>query len=69
MPADRAEELADGFLAETARGDCRYFTNAADDSVSVMSSSWNPATPATFDRGVLVVSKEGSACFWVEDED
>ncbi|MGE0785688.1 MAG: hypothetical protein AB7S26_08370 [Sandaracinaceae bacterium] len=31
--------------------------------------SWNPATSATFDAGVIVVGSVLSACVWVEDED
>jgi hypothetical protein len=64
MPAARAAELADGFLTETARPGARYFTNRAG-----MYNAWNPATAATFDLGVLVLSDAGSACLWVEDED
>ena len=57
MTPARAAELADAFLEETARPGARYFT--AD----------QPATAATFDRGVLVLADSGSACLWVEDED
>lgn len=31
--------------------------------------SWMPATGATFDTGVLVISRDRCACLWVEDED
>ena len=31
--------------------------------------SWNPATKATFDAGVLVIAQDRCACLWVEDED
>jgi hypothetical protein len=32
-------------------------------------NSWDPATDATFDMGVLVLGAAKSGCLWVEDED
>jgi hypothetical protein len=76
MPLDRALDLADRFLVEVTRDSCRFFTNmtapmepAPTSSRVRVGPSWNPATTATFDMGVLVVAPSGGACFWVEDED
>ena len=32
-------------------------------------SSWNPATDATFDNGILIVDNQTVTCIWFEDED
>ena len=32
-------------------------------------SSWSPATSATFDTGVIVVSDQKIGCVWFQDED
>lgn len=69
MPLTRAEALADAFLRETEGPGCRYFTNVVGTTESVRETSWNPATDATFDMGVLVLTERGSACFWIEEED
>jgi hypothetical protein len=76
MPFERAVALADRFLAETTQGSSHYFTNVIAFATPTPSGpkvqvgpSWNPATEATFDMGVMVVTPHGSACFWVEDED
>lgn len=65
MSSDRAQQLAERFLAECVAADATCFANVALPD----GSSWNPATDATFDQGVLFVSPSGGACFWVEDED
>ena len=31
--------------------------------------SWMPAIEATFDTGILVISRVQRTCLWVEDED
>lgn len=76
IPLERGAALAEAFLMEAAKDGCRYFTNVmmfpaptASDSGGKPGWSWNPATEATFDMGVLVVAERGSACFWVEEED
>ncbi len=38
-------------------------------NTGVDSSSWTPATSATFDVGVLVLGTTKAGCLWVEDED
>jgi hypothetical protein len=76
MSLERAKDLAERFLVEVTRTSCRLFTNlaaplaaAAPGALVSVGPSWNPATTATFDLGVLVVAPDGAACFWVEDED
>jgi hypothetical protein len=68
MSPERAAELVDAFMTETSRHDARYFTNV-DASWPSGTFATCPATSATFDSGVLVVSSTGSACLWFEDED
>jgi hypothetical protein len=57
MPEQQAVRLTERFFAEFGTG-ARFFTN-----------NWCPATDATFDEGVLVISPQRSGCLWVEDED
>lgn len=75
MPESRAAELADRFFAQFGPG-ARYYTNGTfhkepqriSESVTA-GPSWDAATEATFDTGVLVIALESSGCLWVEDED
>jgi hypothetical protein len=74
IPLPRAAELADRFLDQFGTDGVRYYTNgtfheARGPSLTWSGASWNPATEATFDTGVLVVGPNGSGCLWVEDED
>ncbi|MFO0797040.1 MAG: hypothetical protein U0804_06150 [Gemmataceae bacterium] len=74
MPAARAVDLADRFLAPFGTDGVRYFTNAmfdekAEPMFTLSSFGWNPVTAATFDTGVLVVGPRRCGCLWVEDED
>jgi hypothetical protein len=63
MSADQAAQLASavlGLMPESAR----WFSNRIPGD-----NSWNPATDATFDAGVVGISTEGAVVIWVEDED
>lgn len=74
MPASRAAELSDQFLAQFGKDAVRLFTNgtfheAQGSKLTWSGVSWDPVTPATFDTGVLVIGPRKSGCLWVEDED
>lgn len=68
MPESDATLLAQRFLNYVTDGEARYFTNGTFHNPSG-GAEWNPATDATFDTGVLVLSSKTSGCLWVEDED
>jgi hypothetical protein len=74
MPAARATELTERFLAQFGADGVRYYTNAVFDKTQPAgppwsSARWTPMTTATFDSGVLIMAPELSGCVWVEDED
>jgi hypothetical protein len=74
MPAARAAELAERFLAQFASAGVRFYTNSTfhecrGGKLTWSGVSWDPVTSATFDTGVLVIGPESSGCLWVEDED
>jgi hypothetical protein len=74
IPADRAAELADQFLAQFGTDGVRFYTNgtfheARGPKLTWAGASWDPVTAATFDTGVLVIGPRCSGCLWVEDED
>jgi hypothetical protein len=64
MSRSSAADLRRQFLALFQGQDVRFATN-----VGVPHNSWNPATDATFDMGVLVLGATRVGCLWVEDED
>jgi hypothetical protein len=66
MPEKVAQDLASRFLDCFEKETSQYYTNG---SYYCDSMSWNPATDATFDTGILVISQSCSGCLWVEDED
>ncbi|MEM7579090.1 MAG: hypothetical protein AAF316_04425 [Cyanobacteria bacterium P01_A01_bin.80] len=76
MSQVKAENLTTRFLDCFDIKDTQYYTNGSYyapeqgfvNNVKV-GHSWTPATYATFDTGILVVSKSKSGCLWVEDED
>jgi hypothetical protein len=72
VPLRQAEELAEQFLRAVGSVGARYFTNGTfglpRPSPNV-GASWSPATEATFDTGILVITPERTACLWFEDED
>jgi hypothetical protein len=74
IPMPRAAELAERFLDQFGINGARFYTNGVfresnDPSLTWPGASWNPATEATFDTGVLIISPTCSGCLWVEDED
>ena len=74
IPLPHAAELADRFLDQFGIDGVRFYTNgtfheARGPNLTWSGASWNPATKATFDTGVLVVSPKCRGCLWVEDED
>ena len=74
MPWARAIELTDRFLDKFSTDGVRFYTNGTFQETPGAKlfwsgASWNPATAATFDTGVLIVGPNCSGCLWVEDED
>jgi hypothetical protein len=74
MPASLAAELAEKFLGQFDLNQARFYTNGhffeiSGDKSAISGTGWTPATPATFDTGVLAISSRASGCIWVEDED
>jgi hypothetical protein len=72
VPLERARELAAAFVSSFPPQTTRYFTNGTfgkpRESQNI-GASWSPATEATFDTGVLMLSSEATACLWFKDED
>lgn len=72
MPQARADRLAQEFVRHFSGEDPRYFTNGdygrPGDHPNV-GPSWTPATNATFDTGILVITSERIGCAWFTDED
>jgi hypothetical protein len=69
MPRHEANRLTDAFLAQFDMTS-RFYTNGTFHEVAAGNgATWSPATDATFDTGVLVLSDALSGCLWVEDED
>jgi hypothetical protein len=76
MKQSCAKRLCREFLAGVNDNDASYFTNIdySDEGKQIAPNAWacpdwTPATEATFDAGIIVVSTGRSGCFWVEDED
>ncbi len=67
MPQERAKELAEQFVEQFGE-DVTFYSNGWT-GWETGSTSWYPATDATFDTGVLILGKDRSGCIWVEDED
>ena len=64
MSASRAADLWQQFLALFDGQEVEFASN-----VGTFHDAWTPATPATFDRGVLVTGTAKAGCLWVEEED
>ena len=64
MSASDATELWRQFMVLFDGQDVEFVSNA-----DAQGDSWTPATPATFDMGVLVLGASKAGCLWVEDED
>lgn len=76
MPEESAAALSTTFLQGFEDGSASFFTNTdytRKDGIfgkqSRLGPTWNSVTKATFDAGVIVISKTQCACLWVEDED
>jgi hypothetical protein len=67
MDADVARQYASDFLAEYAGTEAKIFTNARweDDRLA----GWNPATNATFNVLIVIMSTDFALSVLVEDED
>lgn len=70
MSAESASKLTDSFLEPFKADGTLYYTNGTFYEVPPRrTTTWNPATNATFDTGVLIRGATVSGCLWVEDED
>lgn len=71
MPLGDAERLADAILGLVPGA--QLYTNGTfgqlRDGETPSDASWNPATAATLDTGVIGLSPSGAVCVWVADED
>lgn len=66
VPLDRAAALARRVVAAHTDVGTRFYTNG---TLGTKSPSWTPATDATFDIGVLVLTPTISVVLWFQDED
>lgn len=72
MPQLDAEKLASAFVGEFIDEAARYYTNGdfgKPREEPGVGPGWTPATDATFDTGILVVTGTRIACAWFMDED
>jgi hypothetical protein len=72
MSAAQANTLAHEFVGQFSDECARFYTNGSYgcSRVGVKSlSDWSPATEATFDSGILVVTPTRIGCAWFMDED
>lgn len=74
VPAARAADLAERFIAQFGTEEVRYYTNGTfhenqGPKLGSPSATWDPVTGATFDTGILAIGRQYSGCLWVEDED
>jgi hypothetical protein len=68
MSAARALALAKEFVACFPHEATRFYTNGTFGRKQ-LARSWSPATDATVDSGLLVLSRSVTACLWLKDED
>ena len=76
MSEEEARAACDEFLSQFS-ADSWFFTNGtwekgwtkSGDGRSSFGPSWDPATDATFDGGVIVLDRSRSGVLWLEDED
>jgi hypothetical protein len=71
-PLEQARQLASSFVFSFPPLDTTYFTNGSFGKPREnpnVGPSWSPATDATFDTGVLVLSGVSTSCLWFKDED
>lgn len=72
MPLATAIKLANQFIAEFLDESPRFYTNGEWGRRQFefgIGPGWMPATDATFDTGVLVLSDYRTGCVWCMDED
>jgi hypothetical protein len=76
LPISEANALANEFIELFSNLDPRFYTNGNWQLPPKQTAShvwkgntWNPATDATFDAGILVLGNQLSGCAWFEDED
>jgi hypothetical protein len=72
VPLPEADRLASEFVGEFVDEGASYYTNGTfgkPRKAPGVGPSWAPATNATFDTGVLVLTRERIACAWFMDED
>jgi len=70
MCKEDAESYSDYVISHVFSKDSTFFTNALWQNYHGNNSfSFTPFTKATFDGGVIAVSKNVVAMFWVDDED
>jgi len=68
MSAAQAFALAKAFVDCFPHEATCFYTNSTFGKKQVP-RSWSPATDATFDAGLLVLSRGITACLWLKDED
>ena len=68
MSAEKAKNLTNEFIAEFSDS-ASYFTNGDFGKNKSNGISWTPATNATFDTGLIVISNGIVGCIWFADED
>lgn len=68
MPEKTAAWLASEFLDAVGPHGSRFATNSAD-RPGHFPYGWEPATEYTMDAGVVAIGVNGSALYWVADED
>lgn len=66
--------LVDEFLAAFANADVYYYSNgnfyeAPVETGRLAGVTWNPATSATIDTGILILGPAASGVLWAEAED
>jgi hypothetical protein len=68
MPRKTAAWLAAQFLDAVGQHTTRFATNSTD-LPDALPFSWDPATDHTIDAGIVAIGSDGSALYWVADED
>lgn len=71
MSSEKAKNLANAFISEFD-DEAVFYTNGEfgkPRTNPTIGLSWSPATDATFDTGVIVLSNGVIGCAWFEDED
>lgn len=72
VPRELAAQLSREFIGQFISEDAKFYTNGEfgqPKNMPGVGPSWSPATGATFDTGVLVISPTRIACAWFMDED